>query len=726
MIKFNKYRYQNIVIWRELKTKFPKDYMLISRHVSAFDRTMKQYNKKRNIKRHSINLAYRLSGDFIQKGSVSKKELIRYLKEIGTCHYIDFHAYELFFAFLILHAIKKLNCYENTDILLHLLRDLQVIDCEEWMSYACVDEQTLLTDHIYAQATRESKKIYRENIMKIAKKQGKTPSQIIENALNHAKKEGKDTSFYLNTSRNTPLKWIYFVVLWGSTVIMSIQLYLLSNNIWLSLLVCIPSYMTSKIFTNHFISSFFKPYNFIRLKSDNLLVQQTKTCVVIYDFLQDNKDALLQKLERTYLQNQNANAVFGLLLDLPDNNKKFTAGEKAHVADMRARIGELNRKYKNVFFVCIRKRKFNKQQEQYICEGHKYGAIDKFIRSMDSFNRRFIMEGVNAKKSNYLLVMDSDVITQEGSILEFMCVACHPFNQPIYNKAEKMITHGYGVLIPRVIFKNSILNSKMNNQFNQLVYGQDSYQGIGLIHIDAYKQIINNTPSISYDGIFYNLLRCGYISDIVFIKNSPKDIASALTYEYEQGKDDFMLLRNVKQYDITFKNKYILFERCIDLLTPMFSFLVILLSALYAKTHFLLYGVAACMPYFAPTYKRLIEQILTGSVRSGSFQMGNNMIILIKSFQRSIWKLSLIPYRALNLLSIIRQEPNRTWKRDIFTFYPVVFGIILNLIFGMYFLLKLQWQSMLFFLWSVVPAIIFIAFNIQQNDAFSPKKNVSF
>ncbi len=730
MIKFNKYRYPCIVMYRKIKefsAIFPQHHMLILSHVRAFDRTMKQYNKTKNVKNSSIDLAYRLSENFIERGNLSKKDLITYLRRIGTCHSLDYHAYELFFAFLILHAIKKLYHQENTDDLLQLLRYLEVLDTESLMPSACEDERALLTDRDYANMTRESKKIYRENIIKIARKEGETPSKVIENALKKAKKDGKHIGFYLKTNKNTLKKWIYFIFLWGSTIIMSIQLYLITRNLWLSLLAWIPSYMTSKIFTNHFISSFLKPHKFMRLKADCRSVQQTKTCVAIYDLLKDNTDILLQKLEMTYQQNQNVNAVFGLLLDLPDSNKKFEAGEKARIADIQAKIDVLNSKYKNSFFVCIRKRTLNVQEERYICEGHKNGAIDMFIRSMGSSNRRIIMVGVDVKHSDYLLVLDADTETQEGTILELICVACHPINRPIYDASKNKIIHGYGILVPKVLYKHSVLNTKMHNQFNQILYGHDSFEGIGLIHINSYKQIISHTPVIKYDGVKGDLLRCGYILDIAFVKHNPVNIASTLTYEYHYGKDSFLSFHHVKQSGITILGRYMLFERCTDMLTPLFSFVIIFLAALFAREHFLLYGITACMPYFAPTYKRLIYQILTGSTRSDLSKNGDkNIIIIIKSLQRSLWKFFLIPYRALNMIHVIRKgKSNPPVKADIFSFYPFVFGIILNLALGIYFLFEFQWQSILFFVWAVVPAMIFIMFHNKQDIVIGKKKNIS-
>lgn len=682
-MKFNPYRYHCLTVYRKLRNQAQYPQELITFHVCRFDRTMQRYNKKRNISNGSIDLAKRLACDFIEKGKLTKKDLICYLKRIGKCHALDFYAYELFYAFIILYSIDKLHHKENTDAVLQLLRDLEVMDFDKWMPYACADEKALLTDYDYACMSRESKQIYRENVMKMAKKEGKTPTNIIQNIIKLAPKDGKHIGFYLKTPSKPIIKWMYFTFLWGSIVIMSLQLYLISKNLWLSLLIWIPAYITSKIFANQFILSFFKPQEFLRLNPSSSVVQKIKTGITIYAVLNNNSDLLAQKLETVYCQNRNVNGTFCLLLDLPPANKKWMAGEKLCISEIRDKIDALNRKYGNVFYIHLRKRTFSRAEEQYICSEGKSGALDEYIQAK--------------RNIDYLLLLDADINTPDGSVLDLISVACHPNNQR------------YGILIPKVIYKDSMLNSKMHNQFNQFIYGQDAFEGIGLIHVDSYRK-------------FKNQLRCGYISNIIFICDAQRTIASELVHEFTRFKDTLL---TVKQKGITKLRRYMLIEKCIEAVTPLFSFLIVLLSALFIKENFLFYGVAACLPYFAPTYKRLIHQIITGHALSDpNRESESNIKILLYSFQRSIWKFLLLPYRALNVIKVA-QKGNATPKKspDIFAFSPFLAGAVLNFFLGVYFLAKIQWQCLIFLVWAIVPAMVVIRLHFKHNKvAFKQRR----
>ncbi len=708
-MKLNHYRYQCCSLYRNIRrnTKYSQDLILF--HVHQFDNTMKRLNKK-NIRKRTILLAERLASEFMEAGQLTKKDLIGFLKKVGICHELDFYAYELFFSFLIFFAIKKLYRMENADAVLQLFRDLQVMDFEILMSYACFDEKELLKDNDYAEMSYKSKRFYRENIMKIARKEGKNPSQVINNVTKTAKKEGKHIGFYLKTRTKNIKKWIYFTFIWGSAIIMSIQLYLVSQNLWLSLLSLVPSYVTSKIFANQFMLSFFKPHKFMRLNPNCRTVQDTKICLAIYSVLQNNNDATIQNLEEVYRQNRNVNAIFGLLLDRPESNKKTEKGERENIADLQVKIDALNQKYGKQFFVHVRKRSFNSEQMQYVCKGRKSGAIDELIRSR------------KIKDSEYLLMLDADIETHEGSILDLVSVACHPLNRPKYDVKRNAVIDGQGILIPKVEYIDSILNSKMHNQFNQFIHGRDIFDGIGLIHISTYKKIIKSSDGISGFNVG-DRMRCGYVSAVSFTRQGHQSVTSDLSSEFSRIRDSILY---VKQKDVTAIGRYMLMERCLDAVTPALSFIIIILATLFERETFIFFGIAACMPYFAPTYKRLIHQIITGQALSDPNIDGDNSItVLLNSLRRSIWKLLLIPYRALNAIEAIKNGDHFRYKtRDIFAWYPYITGAILNMLLGGYFLFQLQWQSLIFFVWAIVPSMIFMFFHIKFNNVAVRKRRM--
>ena len=684
-MRMNSYRYACYVWYRELckNTKLPLE--LLRYHFYQFNRTMQQFNKNKYLRNYSVQFAKQQAALFFY-GEYHLKD---YLKKIEKSHYFDFYTYELFFSFLIFYAFKGLYHNKNTNRIVRFLRDLQVVDWERLRAYACCDEKRLLTDPDYADMDRESKLTYRKIIMKTAKNEGNTPSKIIEKALNRAKKNGKHIGFYLKMPSNTIKKWLYFIFLWGSTLIMCAQLYLISKNVWLSGLMLIPAYVTSKIFTNHFISSFIKPHKFLRLKFDSNKVKYSNVCVVIYALLKENSDELLEKIEETYLKNRNVNGSFGLLLDFPDDIRKLRANERTAIANIQAGIEALNKKYGKLFFASVRRRTFCREREKYVCLDGEDGAIDFLIRT------------VQTRKTDYLFVLDKDTETTEGAIWELLRVACHPMNQE------------YGIFLPKVAYRRSTLNSKMHNVWNQIIYEQEIFDGIGLISITDYKKTmpISNMAS--------NQLRTAYVSDILCVNNSCNTVFDGFVHESTSIRRDFL---RVMQKNITRTKRWMLWERCLYALTPVFSFVIIMIAAFLERKYFGLYFLSSCMPYFAPTYKRFIHQILTGSAATESTVHENNMSIILSSLYRSLWKISLIPYRALNTVWAIRR-PNETKEKrqDIFAWYPFLAGMGINLFLGVYFLMRVQWSCLIFLIWANVPAMIYIITHIKAHKVNIPK-----
>lgn len=722
----------------------------IRKQVSAFVSAMRDYQKCPGLSGASVSLAYRLSDVFFEGNEVKVEAMHRFLLRVGKTYQLDFYAFDLFFDFLRFHAIKRIYHNRKTGKskevgdMLRLLQDMEHIPREQWLGQVSCVERQLLTDDIYAVMTEKSKGVYRQKIAKMAQKSDKTVQETVDFLIKSAQKEGKHLGFLLKTEKNSVKKWLYFSLLALSTILGGVQFYFFVGNLFLAGVSLIPSYFAAKVFVGQLMAALLPNDYLVRLQKDAAPVMKRHCCVLIPSLLtQENIGKLGEKLEMLYLQNRSANAVYGLLLDLPESDSRVLPMERKQKKDIQAYIDRLNDRYGKRFFVCIRKRTFSPTQQKYIGADRKRGAIEEWIEMVSGGGKTMAVYGASAKKTEYLLVLDQDTEPEIDSLRELVSIACHPLHRPVYDEKRKRIVNGYGVLSPSVLAhplrgRHTLLGRLLlsvgstfqypvtHHELYQDLFHAGSFCGKGLIDVQAYRQTISGRlpreQILSHDLLEGALLRTGYVSDISCFESQPDTVVAYYKREHRWIRGDWQLLRGAKGISLSGVDRYKMIENGLRSIWPMVTMFLTVSVCLIGGLSCLGGILLAWMPILAVPYLLILHQVLLGTTLSHRVcYYAGQLPAFEGALAWSLFELLSIPYRAYNGLDAVvralyRQFCSRRHLLDwtvfaqkqnqgVFSYRPILFAELILMLLGVLFVFRLSWWAVLFFIWAGVPLL---------------------
>lgn len=261
-------------------------------------------------------------------------------------------------------------------------------------------------------------------------------------------------------------------------------------------------------------------------------------------------DELLEGLEVRFLANNEPNLHFGLLTDFLDANTETLACDEELVDKAANGILALNQKYavakENIFFLFHRPRTWNKQEKKWMGYERKRGklsALNALLRKSDQHEFSTITGDVNILSNvTYVISLDSDTRLPREAAWKLIGTMAHPLNKAVYDKKQKRVIEGYGILQPRIEsgipMERPTLYLQMQGQLSgidpytllssdvyQDLFGEGSYIGKGIYDVDIFEQTLENlfpdNRILSHDLLEGCYCRSGLISNIVLYDESP-------------------------------------------------------------------------------------------------------------------------------------------------------------------------------------------------------------
>jgi cyclic beta-1,2-glucan synthetase len=321
------------------------------------------------------------------------------------------------------------------------------------------------------------------------------------------------------------------------------------------------SLISSSQFAIHlvnFISTLIaKPRLLPRMDYSKEISTEAKTLIVVPSLLGSIKDveSLTESLEVRFLANRDKNLHFGLLTDFTDSPEEHMPDDENLLQLIRERIEELNRKYKrennDLFYLFHRPRKWNKQDRVWMGYERKRGKLadlNNLLRgkSMDHFSlivgNLQVLHGVT-----YVITLDADTILPRGSAWKMIGTMDHPMNRAFYDERKKRVTHGYGILQPRVTTSladaDSTIYAKLNgnepgidpytratSDVYQDLFGEGSFIGKGIYKVDVFEKALASKFSenriLSHDLLEGCYVRSGLLSDVQLFEKHPTTYAA--------------------------------------------------------------------------------------------------------------------------------------------------------------------------------------------------------
>ena len=630
-------------------------------------------------------------------------------------------------------------------------------------------EKLLLSDETYKNMTIESKYLYRDRLIKNAKKNHMSEYAYLKQIFDPKQHIGKR----LFKKKKTTFRVIlYLFVLIAITSLISIylSLHFIRFRILGFLIMFIPiSQLISQIINEILIE--IVPTRVIpKLDYSKGIPKESRTMVVIPTIVSSKEkiDEMFETLESFYLVNKSDNLFFTLLGDAKSGNTKDMDFDPEVTEYGREYAEKLNAKYKKeIFYFIYRKRLWNKQENCYLGYERKRGALLQFNQILlgEEIDEEeyFHVNMLHNKKLSikYVITLDADTRLVLNSALNLVGAMAHPMNQPVLNKKKTKVISGYGLMQPRISVDIEATNRSLYSQIfagiggfdtysavmpnvYQDSFGEGSFVGKGIYDLQIFHDLLKNAfPDnliLSHDLLEGNYLRCGYISDIELIDDFPSKFLVDVTRQHRWARGDTQIIgwlfskvpnkanKKVKN-PINLLGKY----KILDNIVRMFLNPMLLLTLLLAFTggikraifwvSFVILEIAVSLLFFLRS-KVYRKQKTTKNVYYKNLYYGGKSIILrsyivfatipyytklyLDAFFRTMYRLL---YSHKNLLNWITAEEvtktvNGSLKNYIKNF---IFNLIMAVVFiaiGIY--TKLYLAFLVAFVFASAPFVLYL------------------
>lgn len=349
-------------------------------------------------------------------------------------------------------------------------------------------------------ATRTS---YRQTVARLARRTGRTEIDIAEDVLARAQSGAGARRhvgwFLLREVLGAPEKhrdgtWYIAAVIVG-TLALSLLLGFATKSVSGAVLLLIPVSEAVKGLLDAVLLRVTKPRFVPRLALRRGIPPEGKTLCVIAALLTcpDDAHALTARLEEYALCNRDAGEqlLFGLLADLPEADMEHAPIDPAILRAARAEIEALNARYGGRFYLFTRERTRTPDGNWCAWE-RKRGALLRLAQLLCGEAGAMHCAAGDAaalRGTAYLLTLDADTRLTPGAARALVGAMLHPLNRPVVDARRGVVTHGYGLLHPRMATE---LQSARASDWARVFAGpggSDPYGGVcGELYMDCFDR----------------------------------------------------------------------------------------------------------------------------------------------------------------------------------------------------------------------------------------------
>ncbi len=356
---------------------------------------------------------------------------------------------------------------------------------------------------IYPAMDAATRTRYRQTVARLARRTGRTEIDIAEDVLARAQ-SGKGARrhvgwFLLREVLGAPEKrgdgaWYIAAVIVG-TLALSLLLGFATGSVSGAVLLLIPVSEAVKGLLDAVLLRVTKPRFVPRLALRRGIPPEGKTLCVIAALLTCPGDAhaLTARLEEYALCNRDAGEqlLFGLLADLPEADMEHAPIDPAILRAAREEIEALNARYGGQFYLFTRERTRTPDGLWRPWE-RKRGALLRLAQLLcGEADAMHCAAGDAAalRGTAYLLTLDADTRLTPGAARALTGAMLHPLNRPVVDARRGVVTHGYGLLHPRMATE---LQSARASDWARVFAGpggSDPYGGVcGELYMDCFDR----------------------------------------------------------------------------------------------------------------------------------------------------------------------------------------------------------------------------------------------
>lgn len=344
---------------------------------------------------------------------------------------------------------------------------------------------------------------YRQTVAQLARRTGRSEIDIAEDVLARAQSGAGARRhvgwFLLREVLGAPEKhrdgaWYIAAVIVG-TLALSLLLGFATGSVSGAVLLLIPVSEAVKGLLDAVLLRVTKPRFVPRLALRRGIPPEGKTLCVIAALLTcpDDAHTLAARLEEYALCNRDAGEqlLFGLLADLPEADMEHAPIDPAILRAARTQIEALNARYGGRFYLFTRER-VQTPDGKWSAWERKRGALLRLAQLLCGKAGALHCAAGDAaalRGTAYLLTLDADTRLTPGAARALVGAMLHPLNRPVVDAQRGVVTHGYGLLHPRMATE---LQSARASDWARVFAGpggSDPYGGVcGELYMDCFDR----------------------------------------------------------------------------------------------------------------------------------------------------------------------------------------------------------------------------------------------
>jgi cyclic beta-1,2-glucan synthetase len=326
---------------------------------------------------------------------------------------------------------------------------------------------------------------------------------------------------------------------------------------------------------NQFVTLLTRPRIIAKLEfREHGIPREHRTAVVVPTLI-GSVDAVreaLEHLEVQFLANRDPHLHFALLTDFLDAPSETLPGDVAILEAAEQGVAALNEKYgrgdDTLFYLFHRPRRWNEQEGVWMGWERKRGKLSEFnqyIRgdAAQAFSR-VVGNPAPLRDVTYVITLDSDTVLPPDAAQLLVGAMAHPLNRPVFDDQLQRVTHGYGILQPRVgVSLTSAYRSRFAaihsghpgvdpyttavSDVYQDLFGEGSYTGKGIYDVDAFERATEakfpENTLLSHDLIEGAYARAGLVTDIELYDDYPTRYLTYTRRKHRWIRGDWQILR---------------------------------------------------------------------------------------------------------------------------------------------------------------------------------------
>ena len=343
------------------------------------------------------------------------------------------------------------------------------------------------------------------------------------------------------------------------------------------ILAIVPASDIAVAFVNWAVTRSLGPRALPRLDLDDGVPSELRTLVAVPMLLTSPAEVEEQVagLEVHYLGNREGDLRFALLSDWLDADIEHTDTDDELLAVAADGIDRLNERYGDAtgggarFLLLHRRRLWNAGEKRWMGWERKRGKLQELNALLrgstaTSFLTSSAPRTIPPRGVRYVVTLDADTRLPRGVVGRLVGTMAHPLNRASLDPRLGRVTHGYGLLQPRItptlparedasIFQRTFAGSAgidpyaiVVSDVYQDLFQEGSFTGKGIYDVDAFAAALHDrvpdNTLLSHDlfeGVF---ARSGLVTDVEMFDEYPSDYVVASARQHRWARGDWQLL----------------------------------------------------------------------------------------------------------------------------------------------------------------------------------------